>query len=301
MMDLHYLKLFNTIAALGSMTKASEEMHISQPALSIQIKKLEDNLGLRLFDKQGTRLVLNENGKTLFHYTQQIFNLVQEASNQLANRKLTVSGEVTIGGSNTAGSYLLPDIIGAFKQLYPQVIVKLHIGNTSEIANLIHNNILDFAINGGDITYTSQIEVLPLKEDPLVIVSSPKSIYAKQSILSAEDLETSSFIVHDNNSQLYFAYQKVIHELNLEENITMSLGSIDAIKQAVAADLGLAFIPYSAVANELKLGLLHEIKLKNANWFYPYSLIYNKSKFISPATLKLMEMVKKQLEKIDSK
>ncbi len=296
-MDLHYLNLFNTIATLGSMTKASEEMHISQPALSIQIKKLEDSLGLKLFDKQGTRLVLNENGKTLFHYTQQIFMLVQEASNQLADRKLTVSGEVTIGGSNTAGSYLLPSIIGDFKQLYPQVNVKLYIGNTSEIANLIHHNILDFAINGGDVTYTSQIEVLSLKEDPLVLIASNQSIYAKQPISSAEDLANSDFIVHDSNSQLYLAYERVIHELNLEENVAMSLGSIDAIKQAVAADLGLALIPYSAVATELKLGLLHQIKLKNANWLYPYSLIYNKSRFISPATLKLMEMVKKQLGK----
>lgn len=296
-MDLHYLKLFNTVASLGSMTKASEQMHISQPALSIQIKKLEDGLGLKLFNKQGTRLVLNQNGEILFHYTKQIFNLVQEASNQLSDRKLTISGQITIGGSNTAGSYLLPYIIGAFKKNHPQVNIELYIGNTYEIANLIYNNVLDFAINGGEVAYTSQVQVIPLKEDPLVLISSPKSMYAKENILSSEDLSAASFIVHHNNSQLYHAYKEVIDTLNLEENITMSLGSIDAIKQAVAADLGVALIPYSAVAVELKIGLLHELKVQNTHWLYPYSLIFNKSKFLSPATLILMEMVKDELGK----
>ena len=294
-MDLHYLKLFNTVASLGSMTKASEQMHISQPALSIQIKKLEDGLGLKLFNKIGTRLILNENGEILFNYTKQIFQLVQEASNQLTDRKLTISGQITIGGSNTAGSYLLPRIIGSFKQLYPQVSIELHIGNTYEIANLIYNDVLDFAINGGDVAYTTQTQVIPLKEDPLVLVASPNSDYIRPHELLPEDLEATTFIVHHNNSQLYLAYKKAITELQLEENIAMTLGSIDAIKQAVAADLGLAFIPYSAVAIELDRGLLTQLKVRDMQWIYPYNLIYNKSKFISPATLKLMEMVKEQL------
>lgn len=294
-MDLHYLKLFNTVASLGSMTKASEQMHISQPALSIQIKKLEDGLGLKLFNKIGTRLILNENGEILFNYTKQIFQLVQEASNQLTDRKLTISGQITIGGSNTAGSYLLPRIIGSFKQLYPQVGIELHIGNTYEIANLIYNDVLDFAINGGDVAYTTQTQVIPLKEDPLVLVASPNSAYVRPHELLPEDLEAITFIVHHNNSQLYLAYKKAINQLQLEENIAMTLGSIDAIKQAVAADLGLAFIPYSAVAMELERGLLTQLKVKDMQWVYPYNLIYNKSKFISPATLKLMEMVREQL------
>ncbi len=294
-MDLHYLKLFNTVASLGSMTKASEQMHISQPALSIQIKKLEDGLGLKLFNKIGTRLILNENGEILFNYTKQIFQLVQEASNQLTDRKLTISGQITIGGSNTAGSYLLPRIIGSFKQLYPQVGIELHIGNTYEIANLIYNDVLDFAINGGDVAYTTQTQVIPLKEDPLVLVASPNSAYVRPHELLPEDLEAITFIVHHNNSQLYLAYKKAITQLQLEENIAMTLGSIDAIKQAVAADLGLAFIPYSAVAMELERGLLTQLKVKDMQWVYPYNLIYNKSKFISPATLKLMEMVREQL------
>lgn len=294
-MDIHYLKLFNTVATLGSITKASEQMHISQPALSIQIKKLEDALGLKLFDKISNRLVLNENGEILFGYTKQIFDLVQEASNQLTDRKLTISGQVTIGGSNTAGSYLLPGIIGTFKHLYPQVNIELYIGNTYEIANLIYNDVLDFAINGGDIAYTAQTQVIPLKEDPLILIVSPDSDYVSSSPLTSEDLVDASFIVHHNNSQLYLAYKKAMTDLQLEENIAMTLGSIDAIKQAVAADLGLAFIPYSAVAIELERGLLTQLTLKDRQWFYPYNLIYNKSKFLSPAILKLMDLIKEQL------
>lgn len=185
-MDLHYLKLFDTVASLGSMTKASEQMHISQSALSIQIKKLKDGLGLKLFNKIGNKLILNKNGKILLGYTQQIFYLVQEASNKLTDRKLTISGQIVIGGSNTAGSYLLPAIIGKFKERYPHVTMTLHIGNTYEIANLIYNDVLNFAVNGGDMTYSSQTTIIPLNEDPLMLVASPSSVYAGRKHLRKE-------------------------------------------------------------------------------------------------------------------
>lgn len=290
-MDLHYLKLFNTVATLGSMTKASEQMHISQPALSIQIKKLEDGLGLKLFNKIGNRLILNENGEILLGYTQQIFYLVEEASHKLIDRKVGINGHITIGGSNTAGSYILPPIIGQFTRLYPNVAINLRIGNTYEIANLIYNDVLDFAISGGDMAYTSQTAVIPLEQDELILVASPHSLYADFSHLKKEDLQGAAFIVHDSNSQLYLAFKKATYELQLDENIAMTLGNVDAIKQAVAADLGLAFIPYSAVATELKLGLLKRLQPEGFRWVYPYNLIYNKSKFLSPATVKFIELV----------
>lgn len=294
-MDLHYLRLFNTVASLGSMARASEQAHISQPALSIQIKKLEDALGLKLFNKVGNRLMLNENGEILLSYTKQIFELVQEAENKLVARKGSISGQINIGGSNTAGSYILPKIIGKFKQIHPSVGINLRIGNTCEIANLIYNDILDCAINGGYMAYTNQTEVIPLIEDPLVLVGAPHNAYAQIEPLDKEDLKGAYFIVHETNSQLYQASKEALKDLGIEEHIAMTLGNIDAIKQAVAEDLGLAFIPYSAVATELKLGLLKKLQPNDYKWVYPYNLIYNKSKYLSPATLKFIKIIKETL------
>ncbi|MEG0580304.1 MAG: LysR family transcriptional regulator, partial [Niameybacter sp.] len=108
-----------TIATLGSITKASEYLHTSQPSLSVQLKKLEDSLGLKLFNKLGNKLFLNDNGQLLFNYTKQIFSLIEDAENKLLFCKETVSGSIFIGGSNTPGAYILPKIIGKFKAIYP--------------------------------------------------------------------------------------------------------------------------------------------------------------------------------------
>jgi DNA-binding transcriptional LysR family regulator len=134
-LDLHHLKLFHTLATEQSYTKAANSLFISQPALSMQIKKFEDEIGVKLFDKVGNKNVLNDNGKLLFEYTQKIFTTIEEAEYQLLKKADSISGTVNIGGSNTSGTYILPKIIGAFKSLYPNVNVNLHVSDTNEISH----------------------------------------------------------------------------------------------------------------------------------------------------------------------
>lgn len=295
-MYLHQLELFNTVACSESLTKASETLHISQPALSIQIKKLEENLKLKLFDKIGNKLVLNENGKILLTYTQQIFALLSEAEQKLSTHRVHFSGEINLGGSNTPGTYILPQILGAFKNDYPNVALNLHIATTDEIAQLITNGILDFAINGGNITYPPHITAVKLYEDDLVLACSPK-LYKTLTCdqVDATSLNGISFIAHQPNSQLSKVVSEFISDFQLGSQIVMTLGNIDAIKQAVAANLGISLIPRTAVALELRSGILKELFVANKSWSYPYHVIFHKNKYLSPATLKLRERICKQM------
>lgn len=291
-MELHYLHLFNAVATYESFTKASDALHISQSALSIQIKKLEDELSLRLFDKVGNKIALNENGKILFDYTQKVFSLIEEAEHTLIEKRSAISGSILIGGSNTPGTYILPRILGEFKQLYPNVKLDLYIASTDEIALLIEENHLDFAINGGNITYSSKVLVHKLKDDDLIISASPHSHYASCDTLTLDNLMDAQFIVHGINSQLCKEVESFIHTHHLKGTISMRLGSIDAIKQAVAANLGISLIPFSAVALELKTKQIVELKLQNLAYVYPYNLIHHKNRYLSPANLKLIEFIK---------
>jgi len=295
-MDLHYLKLFNIVAAHESYTRAAELLHISQPALSIQIKKLEGELNLKLFDKVGNKIILNENGKILFDYTQKIFGMVDEVEAILVNKRKYIGGSISIGGSNTPGAYILPHIIGAFKKQYPYVKINLHISNTDDIRRLIEDGSLDFAVNGGDIVYNNSVSSEKLMEDRLVIAASPDCAYCNEQYVDMSELQSMQFIVHENNSQLYRTVKKFIDEYELStKKITMNLGQIDAIKQAVIANLGVSLIPFSAIKLEMSIGLIKELKLKDKKIIYPYSLIYNKNKYLSPATLELKKMVKEAM------
>jgi DNA-binding transcriptional LysR family regulator len=294
-MDLHHLKLFHTLATEQSYTKAANSLFISQPALSMQIKKFEDEIGVKLFDKIGNKNVLNDNGKLLFEYTQKIFATIEEAEYQLLKKVDCISGNVNIGGSNTSGTYILPKIIGTFKNLYPNVNVNLHVSDTNEISHLILDSKLDFALNGGTLEYRKNIYVEKLMEDQIVLAVSPQSKLVGKKYINPSDLDGYNFITHERHSQLYLLAEKIIEEMNFPSEITMTFGNIDAIKQAVSANLGVSLIPLSAVSFELKIGIIKELKIKNKGWSYPHNLIYNKNRYLSPAARILMDMVRSNI------
>lgn len=295
-MDLHYLEIFNAVAQHESYKKASELLHISQPALSVQIKKLEEQIGLKLFNKIGNKICLNENGLMLQGYTNRIFDIVEELENGIADQNGYIGGTLHLGGSNTPGTYLLPEIIGEFKKQYPNIEINLDIANTTEVAHLINNGTLDIAINGGNYQYGNYIYAEKLLADKLLIVASPENPYCNCSDITREDLSKMNFIVHKTNSQLYTYYKKLIDELDLPENISMCLGNIDAIKRAVGSNLGVTLIPYVAVKFELQFGILQKLNAPRYEFDYSYSLIYNKNKALSPASTKFIEYIRGRMK-----
>lgn len=295
-MDLHYLEIFNTVAHYESYKKAASILHISQPALSVQIKKLESQIGLKLFDKIGNRIRLNENGIMLQDYTRRIFSIVDELENTISDSQNFIGGTLNIGGSNTPGTYILPELIGAFKKLYPAVKFNLHIGNTAEINHLISNGTLDIAINGGSCYYNDYIYVEELLCDKLVIVASPQNPYCNYKNISKKDIKNMDFVVHKTDSQLYTYYKNYISEMNIPERINMYLGNIDAIKRAVGSNLGVSLIPYVAVKFELQFGILKLVNTTGIRPNYPYSLIYNKNKALSKTSKKFVEFVRHSMQ-----
>ncbi len=298
-MDLQYLERFNVLAKEQNYARAAEVLHISQPALSIQIKKLEEQLNTKLFDRSGNRSVLNENGQLLFEYSRRIFDLTNEAEQSLQKKRVTIEGNITVGGSNTAGTYIMPKMIGSFLTQHPKVNVNLHIGNTNEIARQVATTDMDFAINGGTLVYPDHVFCEKMMDDDIVFVTSTQSTLP-DIIDDFSLLNHTCFISHEPNSQLYKVVQQVIADLSLSCGISMSFGSIDAIKQAVAANLGVSAIPMSAAETELKYGLLKKKTFKNKEWLYPYSLLYNTNRYMSPAATALMLHVKKELQALQA-
>lgn len=294
-MELHYLKIFHTVAKYTSFKKASEVLCVSQPALSIQIKKLEGQTGLKLFNKIGNRIVLSEDGEMLYRYTQKIFAIVEELENHVQNLGNEIAGTINLGASNTPGVYILPKVIGEMKKRYPGVTVNLHVADTSEIANLIENGTLDVAVNGGNGNYNSNIFAEKLFNDRLVIVASPENPLTIKESLDIQELSDTAFVIHSTTSQLYTYYKKFIEAYGLAENIGMHFGSIDAIKYAIYADLGVSILPYYAVKSEIEKGMLTELRIDCDKLEYPYSLIYNKNKHLSVTTRKFIEILKEVL------
>lgn len=295
-MNLSYLKLFNTLATELSFSKAASLLYISQPAVSIQIKKLEEEMGFKLFDRIGKQLSLTENGKILYQYTKRIFELVDEADAVLTNQYSNLKGIVEIGASNTPGTYILPKILSEYSETYPDVVINLHIGNTHEVEKMVLENRVDFAIKGGDVQYNSKLHVEWLAEDEVVFITSNDTVMADREYVDCNELCKCKFIVHEKSSRLYNLVQHMLEQLGLLGNINMTVGHVDAIKQAVKMELGIAAVPLSTVEEELRLGILSQFRIKDKHWFYPYNLVYNKERHRSPAARRLMELVRERMK-----
>lgn len=291
-MELHYLKLFHTVATYSSYKKASEMLHISQPALSIQIKKLEQQINGKLFFRTGNKIQLSDYGTMLYSYTSKIFAMVEEMERNISNLNEYIGGTITFGGSNTPGTYILPNVIGVMKKLYPSVTINLHIANTSEITTLIENGTLDVAVNGGNCIYGNSTYVEKLFDDRLAVIASPGNRLSSKKRVDIKELAYQEFIVHEKTSQLYSCYKMFIEDNHLPKNISMYLGSIEAIKHAVQANLGISLMPYCAVKSEVEVGLLKELNIEACRYSYPYNLIYSKDKNNSITMQKFIEVLR---------
>lgn len=299
-MDLHYLKIFDTVATLQSYTKASEQLHISQSALSIQMKRFEGELGLKLFDRVGNRISLNRNGKLLFEYSQAIFDMVTQAEYKLLCNRDFITGMIQIGASNTPGTYIFPNVIAQYKKLYPEVRINLTVGNTSEITHSINNGSLDFAINSGYIAaYHKEVVVEKIVDDVLILVASPRSKYAQMEHIGTEELKEMDFVLHKTESQLYTYYKNFMEERNLPERVSITMGNIDAIKRSVIADIGVALIPQISAVLELQAGYLVKLPLDGKPTLYPYNLVYNVNRYLPLAAEKFIVLLRQYVSGLD--
>lgn len=286
-MDLHYLWLFYKVAQHHSFSKAAEELLLSQPTISMQVKKLESELGINLFDRFGKNIYLSREGEFVYNYAEKIFETVKELEDQLAIRKGKILGNIHIGASNTPGAYILPHLIGAFKQDYPDINVHLHIGNTREILNMIITNQVDFAVIGGDYDYKKTFNTKKLLDDCVIMIGSPKNPLTQKRYVLAEDLKNQPFIAHEPDSNLFEYTQYIIkNDLGIPSNISMVLGNISAIKNAVAANLGISIVPLSSIKRDLETGMVKKISVEGKVWEYPFYLVnYSDKKFNVPTTL----------------
>jgi DNA-binding transcriptional LysR family regulator len=295
-MDLHYLWLFYKVAQHLSFSKAAEELLLSQPTISMQIKKLEAELGINLFERFGKSIYLSKDGQLVFIYAEKIFDTVKELEGQISLQKGQIAGSIHMGSSNTPGVHIMPYVIGLFKKKYPEVNVHLHIGNTQNILNMIITNAVDFAVIGGKYDYKKTFEAKKVAEDEMIIIGSPDNPLTQKPIVTADDLINQSFITHELSSNLYEASELIVkNDLKIPFNVAMVLGNTDAIKHAVAANLGISIVPAASVKHYLQIGAVKKISIENNIWKYPYYLVYYGDKSFSTPSKLLLKTIEERM------
>ena len=266
------LKVFRAVAERLSFHKAAEDLFVTQPAVTLQIKALENDLGIRLFDRAGSRISLTRQGSVLLSYANKIAGLVAEAEAELGTSEGRVSGDLQLGVSTTIAQYVVPRLLRAFLEEYPQVKFSLRSGNTSQIVQCL----LDGKVSIGLIEGPSRergVHVEPFMEDELVLITSPNF---ESNHLSQTEFAGVSLLMREHGSGSRRVVEKTLEKAGYKLKSfkkVMELDSTEAIKSAVEAGLGVGFVSLWAISKELELGTLKTAKVDGVTIKRQFTLI----------------------------
>jgi DNA-binding transcriptional LysR family regulator len=265
---LQQLRILKAVGTEKNFTKAAAVLYLSQPSLSKQIKALERNLDSLLINRERNKVSLTESGKVLFQYSERILALCEESCRALIDLKNGDRGNLTVGASQTIGTYLMPRILALFAQNYPQIDLKVQVNSTRIIAKNIINRDIDIAVVGGEISddLKKNLIVQPFVYDELSLIISESHPFAKKKIINKEDLYCLNFITLNSNSTIKKFIDNILIQNKIETKqlkTILQLNSIEGIKTAVSLGLGAAFVSSSAIEKELKLQTIGIIKIEN--------------------------------------
>nr|YP_010937597.1 lysR transcriptional regulator [Palisada intermedia]WKW95656.1 lysR transcriptional regulator [Palisada intermedia] len=285
---LDQLRILKAIIKEGSFKKAADSLYVSQPAISLQIQNLEKQLNIPIFERSSKKATLTEAGNLLLRYGGRILALCEETCRALEDIQNLQGGSLVIGASQTTGTYLMPRLIGLFRQRYPQVNVQLQVHSTRLISWSVANGQVDLAVIGGEVPNELKdiLQITSYAEDELALILPMSHTFSKVTNIQKEDLYKLRFIALDTQSTIRKVIDKILNQHGIDSSrftIEMELNSIEAIKNAVQSGLGAAFVSVSAIAKELELGIIHWAKIKNVTIKRMLSIIVHPNRYKSKA------------------
>jgi len=287
------LQVFHTVARLLSFTKAAESLHMTQPAVTFQVRQLEEYFNTRLFDRTHNRISLTKAGERVYEYADQIFNLYAEMENAVRDLTGEVSGVLMLGASTTVAEYMLPSLLGDFKHKYPEVVIRLQVGNTDGIVAMVENNTIDLGVVEAPVSNRNLV-VDTCRVDPLVLIVPPGHELAGEKVVQIERLADYPYICREEGSGTREVMLDSLHACGVNQadlNIVMELGSPEAVKGAVEAGMGISILSKATISKELALGTLVAVQL-DPPVERPFSFVHQKQKFRLRAIEKLLDFAR---------
>lgn len=284
MMLSQRIRVFHAVATQLNYSKAAHELGISQPAVSFHIRGLEEELGLSLFERVGKQLFLTTAGRILQEDTSRMLLLEEEARIALTELAGLDRGVLVVGASATIGIYLLPEVLGTFRERHPSLRVNLKLGNKARTLERIRDNEVDFGLVAGPLRETDLVSEAYLEDELIPIVAADHRLKEKHPVQPA-DLRNEVFLMRERGSGTQQRLEERLFQMGVQPTETMQLGSTEAIKQAVAARLGISVASRYAVRAELAAGRLVEPDIPGLVIGRDLLLIHHKDKRLSRAAI----------------
>jgi DNA-binding transcriptional LysR family regulator len=255
------LVVFRTVAEQQSFRKAAEELYLTQPAISLQIKALEEDLGVQLFDRSGTHTGLTAAGTLLLDYTRRVHRLMTQAEQKIAALSGDRAGQLTLGASTTIAQYVLPRLLGEFCAENPRVLPTLLSGNTEQIVNAVGEKRITLGFIEGP-PRTREVSTEPFLRDEILLIAPAAHEWTERASVECADLAAAPLLMRERGSGTRRITEMALERHGIKRrslHVVMELDSTEAIKSAVEAGLGVGFVSRWAIAKDLRLG--HSFKI----------------------------------------
>ncbi len=277
-MDIHHLRVFASVFKNRSFSKASEELHLTQPTISNHIKALEDEFDCKLFDRLGRTILPTKEAEVLYSHSMELIERTNNLREAVGLIKKDISGKLIVGASTIPGVYLLPGFMSEFRKKFPSISFQILISDSKGILENISRHELLLGIVGAKLG-NEHIKYMPFIEDELIVVSSPH--LSKNRMMTLQELLKFPMVLREEGSGTRKETEKFLANKGISlENVHISgvFGSTDAIKQAVKAGLGVSILSKFSVADELKYKILEEIKLTDIQMKRRFYIVTHKKR-----------------------
>lgn len=296
MLDLHRLNIFIKIVELKSFSKAAQRMFLTQPTVSQHVNFLEKYLGVPLFDRLGKEVRPTRAGRILHSYALRLLRMADDAEQAVSFFKGTKSGVIVIGASNIPGEYILPEILGQFKNIYPEIAVSIHQADTIGIVDKLVNYEIDLGVIGARIKH-DQLLCSRFLDDELCLVISPRHPWAGRQSVEAAELVTLPFIMRESGSGTRMMVEQGLSRAGIQAarlNIIAELGSNSAVKQAVKAGLGFSFVSQRSVEDEINMHVIMALPVRDLQIKRSFYIVRHKKRSLPPIVREFNQFLLKQ-------
>ncbi len=298
-LNFHQLHIFYNVATRGSFSAAAQALHMTQPAVTMQIQALEEYFGTKLLHRSTKKLQLSEAGHKLFPYAHRCTELVRETEEMMSNYTLDLHGKLVLAASLTIGEYILPPILGQFAKLHPQLDIQLRVMNSSQIVDGIRSQQLHLGLVEAPVA-DHDIHVEPIMEDELMLVVPRDHVLAAANEVKLEDVLSYPFVLREIGSGTRIVMEEALRRLGIEPerlHVVMELGSTGAVKSAVEAGIGVTMLSPSVVRHEEALGLVKTVRIRQVSVKRQFYAVHAQADLLSLPATALLTMLRNRHDK----
>ncbi|MBF0193128.1 MAG: LysR family transcriptional regulator [Magnetococcales bacterium] len=290
------LRVFHAVAKHLSFTRAAEELYLTQPAVTFQIRQLEEHFDTRLFDRHHNRITMTEAGLMVFNYTERILELYRETDKAINEMTGMTRGIVKLGASTTIGEYILPVILSSYHEQFPNVRVRMTVDNTRLIVRKLEDATIDLGMVEGPVQ-NKNIHIVPCIEDELIVALPPNHPLSHMTDISLSKLKEYPFVSREEGS----GTRQVIAE-HLKKNgvnyddldMVLELGTTESVKAAIEGNVGFSIVSSVSIRKELRLKSLSAHRIKGVSMKRMLNFVFQKQKFRSKAVEEMLNFAKTQ-------